>query len=305
MNCIDNFVTWAVEQNICVEQNVNLANFCTFHTGGLGKVAVYPNSIIQLDLILNNIKKLGLPFVVLGRGSNVLISDLGFDGVVVSIGKRFAQLVKRGNFVFCEAGCNTTAIANFCENNSLSGAEFLGSLPASIGGAVAINAGCFGYEMANTVASVYATNGNGIVKFTANQCDFSYRHSVFDSGDFIVGVVCLRLDYGQHRAIYELTRAIATKKLLLQPINERCAGSVFLRGKDYFPAQLIDNANLKGVTFGGAQISKKHCGFVVNVNKATSEEIATLIDFIEKTIDVKYGIKLIREIKYIGEFNTN
>jgi len=288
-----------MEQLDLYPKQIELKDHTTFGVGGEAQNAFFPVNATQIDKIIFFAKQYGLPYFVLGRGSNVLASDNGYSGILIVLRNNYGQINFRGETIIAEAGALTCQIAKLGCEKSLSGAEFLSLLPASIGGAVAMNAGCFGYSLNDIVVSAQATEGNGIVNFPVSKCGFMYRKSVFQNNGFTLCSVKLKLKRGSRENIEALTKSLRAKKYA-QPLGERTAGSVFLNG-EIPAAKLIDECGLKGFRLGGAEISTKHANFIVNKSNATQKDISTLIDIIKNTVYEKKGIILHTEIKFLGD----
>ena len=278
---------------------IELKDYTTFGVGGKAKNAFFPTNIKQLEKIIFLSKCYGLPYYVLGRGSNTLASDDGYGGVLIALRNNFSQIDFKGETITAQAGALTCQLAKLACEKSLCGAEFLALLPASVGGAVTMNAGCFGYSFSDLIVSVEATNGNGIEIFTANKCGFGYRKSIFQENGYVIGSVKLKLKRADKQNIETLTSSLRAKKYS-QPLGERTAGSVFLNG-EIPSAKLIDECGLKGFKLGGAEISAKHANFIVNKSNATQKDISTLIDIVKNTVFEKKGIILNTEIKFLGD----
>lgn len=288
------------ETGVEAKFGAELAKLTTFGVGGKAETAVYPSGIEQLDAVLAATERLGLERFVLGRGSNVLASDKGYGGVLIVLRNNLSQISFSGNAITAEAGASTAQVARLAAEKELAGCEFLSLLPASIGGAVVMNAGCFGFNMAGIVQNVYATKGKGIEVFPHESCGFGYRSSVFAREGWTVGKIEIALEKGSRGHIEALANSLAAKKRSTQPIGERTAGSVFLNGKEP-AAKLIEQIGLKGFRLGGAEISKKHSNFIVNTGNATQKEISDLICVVQNAVREKTGVSLEQEIKFLGD----
>jgi UDP-N-acetylmuramate dehydrogenase len=202
--------------------------------------------------------------------------------------------------VTAQAGATTAQIAKYAKDNSLKGAEFLSVIPASIGGACYMNAGCFGYNISGIVTKIVATRGEGLVTFSKEECDFGYRTSRFQKEGWVICEITMRFEKGEKEYIKMLMNSLWAKKATTQPLGERTAGSVFLNKDSYYAAQLIEETGLKGFRLGNAQVSAKHSNFIVS-HGATQREISNLIEVIKYAVKEKTGIILEQEIKFLGD----
>ncbi len=270
----------------------------TFGTGGKIAVVAFPQTCRQLVKTLRFLRRNNVRFVVLGRGSNVLASDDFFDGVVVCT-RRFCKVFAVGKKVICTGGTLTSRLFALCCKKHLSGTEFLSCIPATVGGAITMNAGCFCEETSKIVKRVVALSPSGkIVNFSQKRCLFDKRQSIFQQG-YIVLFAVLKLKRKSESEIRQKAKQLHYLKALSQPLDKKSAGCVF-----YSPtcavSALIDKAGLKGFTVGGAQISKKHAGFVVNIDKATSKDIYLVLVNIYNALLSQFGVRAQTEIQLIN-----
>ncbi|MCR5553843.1 MAG: UDP-N-acetylmuramate dehydrogenase [bacterium] len=283
-------------------ENVSLKNFTTFRIGGVSKWLAFPKSFNEVKRIINHCKKFNVSYFCLGEGSNTLFCDGGFDGVVISL-KKLNKIKRKGNIISAYAGLTISEVISFAKTNSLSGLEWATGIPASVGGAVVNNAGCFGYDISQSVNRVYALKDGKIVRFWANQCDFSYRHSIF-SNSLIVLKVEFKLNKESKEFIEKKIKEFITKRINLQP-RGFSAGSVYKKVGSVSAGKIIDELGLKGTRVGDAIVSPKHANFIINLGNATSADVLRLMQIIEDKVKTERKIVLTREIIIIGESNEN
>ncbi len=272
-----------------------LYNHCFYGTGGNAKAVYYPETPESLKELANQLKKRDIPFVFLGNGTNVLVSDEGYDGAVIST-ERLKGITISGNMLTALSGSGLAEILHSALYNSLGGMEFLCGIPATVGGAVAMNAGCFGKSIGDYV--LYVVSVSGIYK--RQECGFDYRTSRFLRENDGILSVCFNLEnveYDQSENKVEYFTALRRNK---QPKGKSC-GCVF-KNDGYFAGKIIESCDLKGERVGKAFVSDKHANFIVAENGATSLDISRLIKKIKKTVSEKCGINLIEEIQYLGNF---
>ena len=244
----------------------------------------------------------GIPFEVVGRGSNVLVSDSGFRGVILKFYgdshiKTFGE-----DIIYCSGGISAKKAAAFAMEKGLSGFEFAGSIPGSVGGHVAMNAGCFGSEMKDIVEAVGGFIEGEEGELSPGQCGFSHRESVFLKKKGIILWAKFKLEHSDRESCLKKFKEITAKKRHAQPLEFPSCGSVFKRKEGVIPAKLIEEAGLKGLKVGGAEVSTKHSGFIVNRGGATSRDVRELIGRIKREIYDRYAVWLEEEIRYIGQF---
>lgn len=273
-----------------------LKNYSTIKIGGKAKWIVFPKNTTQLIRVFEIAKANNIKTLLIGNGSNLLFADNGFDGVVVSL-KRFCQIKRVGDCVWCGSGVNLFALHQKLIQWGLSGLEWSYGIPATVGGIVKMNAGSFGHEICEIVEQVVCLNGNKFEKINKNMLKFGYRCSNFGSKPILW--VKFRLNKSLSNLVKIQCEEYFDRKKRLQPYNLPSLGSVFKRcekdGQTIYPAKMIDNLGLKGVKIGGAEISTKHAGFIVNVADATSKDVLELISLAESECK-KQGVDLCREI---------
>ena len=301
---MNEFINFLKASDILFEENVDGKRLCSFHVGGNVRVLVKPKNADELEglyayLLENNIKN-----VMLGRGSNIVISDFGYDGVVVSLSElsRVDFDITDDRCIVAGAGASMLKLANFAQTNGLTGLEFAHGIPGSVGGGVYMNAGAYGGEICQVLKSCLIFDKSQGMMFLVNaaECDFSYRHSVFiDNKDLIVLFATFELKEGNPDEIKATMDEYKAKRVASQPLEYPSAGSTFKRPEGYFAGKLIEDAGLKGYTVGGAQVSEKHAGFVINRGDATAEDIKELVCHIQKTVKEKFDVALECEIEFV------
>ena len=281
------------------QTDARLAPHTTFGIGGHADYLVVPKNEDALVSLIAFLRENGIRFGVFGNGSNILFDDKGFRGVVIlTSGLRGVQFQDTQVTVSC--GSSLISLSKQAAKHSLSGLEFACGIPGTVGGAIFMNAGAHGGEMADVVISSRYLDAMGNVhKITEH--DFSYRHSVYQDTDRIILSCCLNLSFGNEADICSKMEENKQKRTASQPIKDKSAGSVFKRTEGVIPAALIDQAGLKGLSVGGASVSKKHAGFIVNRGDATAYDVLMLIELIRKKIDSVYGVQLVPEIRFIAE----
>lgn len=289
-----------------VKHNEPLCKYCTLGIGGNAKIAYFPESVSEFCDILKQLKNQCERYVVVGNGSNLLFDDNGFDGAVVfTRSMNGVEYTYKSDSVYITAECGkliTGLSFEVGKKHSLSGLEFAYGIPATVGGAVFMNAGAYGGQMSDVVVSTLAFDLKKMktVTITGEDHHFSYRHSVFEENkNLIVLSTTLCLHMGDAQEICEKMDTNMQSRKDKQPLEYPSAGSTFKRPVGYFAAKLIDDCGLKGFTVGGAQISKKHAGFAINIGGATSEDMLALMDSVKNTVLEKFGVLLEAEVIYI------
>lgn len=274
-------------ENVEKIEKADLKNFNTFKIGGKGTI-LFPKNVFELKKIIKECKNNKLKYFVLGNGSNLLFPDYDLDTILISL-KNFNKISKKENFVYFEAGVNMFSLNKFCLENSLTNLEWSFGLPASFGGLVYMNGGAYEHTIFDYIRRVKVLNDNKVVWLKKNDIQFTYRKSNI-SGIILGGEIIL--NKSDKKTVENKQKYYFECRKSTQPLNYPSAGSIFKRKNDIIPAKLIDSFNLKGVRIGGAEISKKHAGFIVNVDNAKSIDVRALIDYIKN----KVGIDLEEEI---------
>ena len=283
--------------------NAPMKDHTTFKIGGAADVLIFPSSAEELSKIFKLINEFNLPCVILGNGSNVLVRDKGIRGAVVKFTEKFFGNIKcEGQRLTACAGAKLKDVSIFAAEHGLTGMEFACGIPGSIGGAIFMNAGAYDGEMKNAVASVKAVNRNGdLVEFSGSSLHLGYRHSIFQENGYAICEVELILQRGNVEEIKNKMSDLTQRRESKQPLDMPSAGSTFKRPKGHFAGTLIDKAGLKGLRVGGAMVSEKHAGFVVNTGNATARDVLGLIEEVKRRVCEVHGVTLSPEVRIIGE----
>ena len=277
-----------------------MSRHTTFKIGGDADVFVSIKSHEQLKQVLTLTKELEIPYFVLGKGSNLLVSDKGIEGVVISL-DGLNEITIDGNTVVCGAGASLRSVCLAVQKQSLSGLEFAYGIPGTVGGALYMNAGAYGGEMSQVVKSATAIDRHGnLLELTAGEMQLGYRMSVFKNSELIITSVTLELKQGDGQQIKAAMDDFFARRRDKQPLEFPSAGSTFKRPEGYFAGALIEQNNLKGVSVGGAQVSQKHAGFVINTGNATCEDVLALIEKIKDVVKNADGVELEPEVIFVG-----
>lgn len=275
----------------------------TFRIGGEASCFIRISSWEQLSKLIPYFKQVDVPCFILGNGSNLLVSDHGYQGVILQIGDKLSQIETEGNIMKVQAGALLSKAAKTALDQGLTGLEFASGIPGTIGGGVVMNAGAYGGEMKQIVESVTVLSDDGeILRLDNDTMEFGYRTSVIKKYPFTVLEVTLKLKEGSREEIQERMEDFAARRKEKQPLEFPSAGSTFKRPEGYFAGKLIMDAGLRGYSIGGARISEKHCGFVVNTGKATARDVADVIEEVQERVKDRFGVLLEREIIYLGIF---
>lgn len=276
--------------------------YTSFKIGGPADLLVEPNSIEALQNILKVISKANVPYFILGKGSNLLVGDLGIRGVVIKL-TELNQIVIDGRRISAGAGVTLAKLANAALDAKLTGLEFASGIPGTLGGAVVMNAGAYDGEMKDVITRVIAFTPDGEKKEISNaEAEFSYRHSLFQENGWIVAAAEMELQEGDPTEIRVKMNDLNFRRKDKQPLEYPSAGSTFKRPPGYFAGALIDQSGLRGYSIGDAQVSEKHCGFVINRGHATAEDVLRLIHYVQDQVQEKHGVDLEPEIRLVGEF---
>ncbi len=275
----------------------------TFRIGGEAACFIRISSAEQLAALIPYLKQVEIPYFILGNGSNLLVGDHGYRGVILQIKDKFDKIEADGTKIKAQAGALLSKVASYAQAGSLTGFEFASGIPGTIGGGVMMNAGAYGGEMKQVVKTVTVLNENGeIMELTNDDMEFGYRTSIIKNKCFIVLEVELALREGEAETIKARMDELSAQRKEKQPLAYPSAGSTFKRPEGYFAGKLIMDAGLRGYCVGGAQVSEKHCGFVINTGKATAEDVSELILEVQEKVKDKFGVVLEKEVIYLGDF---
>lgn len=280
-----------------------MSKHTTFRIGGPADVFAMPETYEQIGEILKLCKAEGLPFFVLGNGSNLLVSDKGYRGVIIQMDRNMQEIRLEGNTIRACAGALLSSIAVAARNASLTGFEFAGGIPGTLGGACVMNAGAYGGEMKDVLKEVMVMTRDGeILTLPAEKLEMGYRTSIIKKMGYLVLEAVISLEKGDEEAIRDRMKELSDLRTQKQPLDLPSAGSTFKRPEGYFAGKLIMDSGLRGCQIGGAQVSEKHCGFVVNADGATARDVRALMDHVIQVVKEKHGVTLEPEVKFLGDF---
>ena len=290
----------------CTQRPLLLAEPMTkhtsFHIGGPAELMAQPQSEAELQSLLLKAAEAAVPVTLVGNGSNLLVRDKGIRGLVIKLGSMLRDIKVSGNVLTFGSGVSLAQASRKAAELGLSGMEFAVGIPGSIGGAVYMNAGAYDGEMSKVVKSVRVMDAAGEVsELSAGELDFGYRHSALQGSGKIVTSVTVELAVGDKQAIAEKMADFSNRRITKQPLELPSAGSMFKRPPGYFAGTLIDQTGLKGYTVGGAQVSTKHAGFVVNIGGATAADVLQLISDVQAKVFAAHGVHLEPEVLVLGE----
>lgn len=282
--------------------NESMQKHTTFKIGGPADMLVCPRTTEEIKTILQYCAHNQVPCIIIGMGSNLLVMDKGIRGIVVQIGDHFNACSVDGDAIQAQAGIRLSALAKTAARHALTGLEFAEGIPGSLGGAVLMNAGAYGGEMKDVITEVEAIDPAGNIKtFAAGEFGFDYRHSIFQENHYIVLAARMQLQKGIQEEIFAKMQAHARSRREKQPLEHPSAGSTFKRPKDFFVGPMVEELKLKGFRIGGAEVSEKHAGFIVNRGGATAADVLQLMQKIQQEAKKRFGVDLQPEIRIIGE----
>lgn len=286
-----------------VIENAPMSKYTSFKCGGNASLLIIPDSIGGIKMIIDFCREKGIEPLIIGNGSNLLVTDGGINGVVIKIGLKVSKIeLLDETTVYCEAGASMKSLCMFALENSLSGLEFAYGIPGTVGGGVYMNAGAYGGEMKDVLFSVNHIDKNGnFGLFEKDELNLSYRHSAYTDNGYTILSSILKLKKADKAEIKEAMDDKLRRRKEKQPLEYGSAGSTFKRPEGYFAGALIEQSGLKGYTVGGAQVSEKHAGFVINKSGATATDVITLICDVQDKVYEKFGVKLETEVKIIGK----
>lgn len=285
--------------SVCTDEL--MSRHTTFRIGGPASVFVTPKSEKDLVTAIEICRSQGAPYFILGNGSNLLVSDQGYDGVVVHIGSDLRDISVEGIEITAKTGAMLSQVAHAALAHGLTGMEFAAGIPGSLGGACMMNAGAYGGEMSQILVGVRALDDKGqIVELAADQLELGYRHSIMMEKQYVVLGARIHLEKGNPEKIQAQMDDLKEKRIAKQPLEYPSAGSTFKRPEGAFAGKLIMDAGLRGFRIGDAMVSEKHCGFVVNAGKATAEDVCGVISHVQQVVMEKYGKELEPEIRFLG-----
>ncbi len=288
------------EKNIKYDESMK--KHTTMQVGGTCDCLVLPESIEEIQKVVSYAKENHIPYYVIGNGSNLLVKDEGIRGLVIKIGPKFSSVSVEDEKIIASSGVGTPRVAQVAKKHALTGLEFACGIPGTVGGCVRMNAGAYGGEMKDVVESVTYLDSDGNIKKILNKdMEFDYRHSVFGNHkDWIILSVTFALKKGDVEEISKLMESNALARRTKQPLEYPNFGSVFKRPTGYFVGKLVQDSGLRGYQIGGAQVSQKHTGFIINTGNATCQDVLDLIRYVQDTVYEKFNVKLQTEVEIIG-----
>ena len=286
--------------------NESMKKHTSFKIGGDADVFIYVNNIESLKIILGLITTENIPYFIIGNGTNLLVADDGFRGVVLNLqhGLKNIEINKEENTIYCEAGVPLNKVCVCALQNNLSGLEFAWGIPGTCGGALSMNAGAYGSDISNVIeSSKHLTPSGATETLSKNELNLSYRKSIFSEKPFVLSSMKFKLQKANEKDIRAKMYENIYKRKLKQPLEYPNAGSIFKRPKGYFAGALIEQSGFKGKFVGGAMVSPKHSGFIINTGKATASDVSNLIYLIKDKVYKEFGVILECEIKTLGNVN--
>ncbi len=292
---------FALKNNIAFSEKEPMAQHTSFKIGGRAEMAVFPKSTAEIALVAKFCSEKGVKLTVLGNGTNVLVSDAGIGGCVMLLGNAFSEIkLLSEDTVFAESGASLARLCNFALEKGLTGLEFAFGIPGTVGGAVFMNAGAYGGEIKDVLRSVCHIEQNGTEgSLSAEEASLSYRHSIYEENGFIITGAYFKLQKGNVAEIKEKMNELLAKRREKQPLEYPSAGSTFKRPPGHYAAQLIEQCNLKGICVGGAEVSAKHAGFIINKGGATAKDVLSLAKKCQREVLAQTGVELETEIRFI------
>lgn len=280
-------------EKLRLEWNVPLAKYTTFHIGGPAECFISARSSEEVQMVLRFCKEHQVNLHVLGNGSNLIIDDRGLPGIVLYIGRRMQDITVNGTEIVADAGARMALVSRAAAEASLTGLEFAFGIPGTIGGGVIMNAGAYGGELSQVVTKVEAfdRDGNALV-LEGDELEFGYRKSILKTKGYIVSRIYFRCQPGNKDDIQDLMAELGKRRRDKQPLEYPSAGSTFKRPEGYFAGKLIEDSGLKGYTIGGAQVSEKHAGFIINKDGASCKDVRSLVGYVKAVVLDKFGVEL-------------
>lgn len=286
-----------------VKKDEPMKSHTTFRVGGPAKYFVAPQTADEVAKVIEVCNQENVPYYIVGNGSNLLVSDKGYEGVIIQIYKQMSDVEVEGVEIRAQAGALLSKIAKNALDTELTGFEFAAGIPGTLGGACVMNAGAYGGEMKDVLKSVTVLDSHGKVKTLAKEeLDLGYRTSVIAKKGYIVLEAVIELKSGKAEEIKSVMDELKEKRITKQPLEYPSAGSTFKRPEGYFAGKLIQDAGLRGFQVGGAQVSEKHCGFVINKDQATAADVMNLMNQVSDRVYEEFGVRLEPEVKRLGEF---
>lgn len=301
LNFYDKLTEYIEEKRIYKDEPMR--KHTTFRIGGNADYFVVPKTEEEIRNVIRLCKEERMPYYILGNGSNLLVSDKGYRGVIIEICKKMNEICVEGNFLKVQAGALLSRVGNVALDAGLAGFEFASGIPGTMGGAVFMNAGAYGGEMKDILTEVTVLDENNEVRvLKKEELELGYRTSIVAKKGYVVLSAKVELKKGNQMEIRQRMNELKVQRTTKQPLEYPSAGSTFKRPEGYFAGKLIADAGLRGFQVGGAQVSEKHCGFVINKENATAADIVELMRQIIERVQTEFGVKLEPEVKKLGEF---
>ena len=285
-----------------IKYNEPMKKHTTMKVGGPCDCMIEPSSIEEIQKVLEYVKENNIKYYIIGNGSNLLVKDEGVHALIIKIANKFSGFKVNGEYIKAYSGCSVPKLSQIAKENSLSGLEFACGIPGSVGGGIRMNAGAYGSEMVNVVEKVGFLDENGNLKeIDGKDAHFTYRHSMFvDNPQYVVVYAIYKLQKGNKDEISKIMEENMNSRKQKQPIEYPNFGSVFKRPEGYFVGKLVDDCGLKGYKIGGAQVSTKHSGFMINTGDATCKDVLDLIEYVKEKVYEKFNVKLQEEVVILG-----
>lgn len=281
--------------------DVPMKEYTSMRVGGKARMLLLPSDTWQIKKILKYMRKNSVPYFVIGNGTNLIVRDSGYDGAIIKLSDNFSSVTVNDNVIKAEAGAAIASVARLACNNSLSGLEFAAGIPGTVGGAAVMNAGAYDGEMKDVVVETTCLDKNADeVRLSSDEHNFGYRTSRMQEENLLVLEVKMNLRQGNIDEIKNKMNELNRRRREKQPLEFPSAGSIFKRPAGYYAGKLIEDAGLRGYKIGGAQVSEKHCGFIVNTGTATAADVIELIEFVKKRVFETSGVMLQQEVKILG-----
>ena len=281
-----------------VETDVSFKNMTTLRIGGNASIVVYPSDLMALEQIMKIIDEYHVPYKIFGQGSNILCSDKDYKGVIIRFDRFLDKYYIDDDMIIAQAGCSIIALSYMAMNRSLSGLEWASGIPGTLGGCIFMNAGAYKSSIKDVIKEVFVYKDNQFVWMKNDECDFAYRHSIFqDRKDILILGAKLQLTNGNKDEIRALMENRKERRMASQPLNYPSAGSVFRNPENHQAWSLIDGIGYRGKQIGGAQVSEKHVNFIINKDNATGTDFLELVSDIKEKVKDKYGIELHMEVE--------
>ena len=290
------------EENVLTDEL--MSRHTTFRIGGPADFFVTPEKKEQIGQIIELCRGRNIPYYIVGNGSNLLVGDRGYRGVIIQVFKKMNQIRTEGEKIYAQAGALLSKVAAAALEASLTGLEFASGIPGTLGGALRMNAGAYGGEMKDVLKEVTVMTEEGDIRvLPAEKLEMGYRTSIIKTAGYIVLEAVISLDHGREEEIQAKMKELADRRIEKQPLEFPSAGSTFKRPEGYFAGKLIMDSGLAGYQIGGAQVSEKHCGFVINTGGATAGDVRALMDYVISIVKEKFGVTLEPEVRFLGDFN--